>query len=256
MSVRVTWWGHATAMIEIGGRRLLTDPLLTDRLAHLRRIGSPAPGAQTADAVLVSHLHLDHLHLPSLRRVEADTLVLPTGAEQLVRSAGCWTGGRIEAVAPHGWVQVGEVSVRAMPARHDGRRWRGSPVCGPALGYLLEHDGLRVWFAGDTGLFDAMQAFGPVDLAVVPIGGWGPTLGPEHLDPAQAARACAAVQARYAVPVHYGTFWPIGLRRLQPNSFRERFELPAQHFATAIAEQGMSTRVHALRPGQTVVLDA
>jgi L-ascorbate metabolism protein UlaG (beta-lactamase superfamily) len=255
MSVRITWWGHATAAIEIGGRRLLTDPLLTDRLAHLRRIGSPAPGPQAADAVLISHLHMDHLHLPSLRRVEADTLVVPTGAQELVRSDGRWRGGRIEAMAPHGLMQVGEVAVRAVPARHDGRRWRGSPVCGPALGYLIEHAGVRIWFAGDTGLFDAMNAFGPVDVAVVPVGGWGPTLGPEHLDPGQAARACAAVRARHAVPVHYGTFWPMGLRRLHPNGFRDRFERPAQHFADAVAGQYLPTRVHAVRPGETVILD-
>ncbi len=253
----ITWWGHATATLEVGGRRLLTDPLLTDRLAHLRRIGSavPGPSATTADAVLVSHLHLDHLHPPSLRRTEADVLVLPAGAQELVRSADCWRGERIEPVAPRGVVQVGEVTVRAVPAHHDGRRWPGSSVCGPALGYLVEHGDLRIWFAGDTGLFDGMQAFGPVDVAVVPVGGWGPTLGPEHLDPVQAARACAVVQARHAVPVHYGTFWPMGLRRLHPNSFRERFERPAQYFAAAVAAQGLATHVHTLRPGQSVTLD-
>jgi L-ascorbate metabolism protein UlaG (beta-lactamase superfamily) len=100
-----------------------------------------------------------------------------------------------------------------------------------------------------------MNAFGPVDVAVVPVGGWGPTLGPEHLDPGQAARACAAVRARHAVPVHYGTFWPMGLRRLHPNGFRDRFERPAQHFADAVAGQYLPTRVHAVRPGETVILD-
>ena len=69
MTISITWWGHATATIEIGGLRVLTDPVLTHRLAHLRRIGGPipAPSAALADIVLISHLHADHLHIPSLR---------------------------------------------------------------------------------------------------------------------------------------------------------------------------------------------
>ena len=252
MTIRVTWWGHATATIEVGGLRLLTDPLLTDRIAHLRRIGSPVPGPQArqADAVIVSHLHLDHLHPASLRRLDPSVLVVPVGAEGLVVSKGCWPGGRIEPVAPGTAVLVDEVRVIAVPAEHDGRRRPGSTVRGPALGYLIEHTNARIWFAGDTGLFADMAGFGPVDVALVPVGGWGPTLGPRHLDPHEAAAACAAVGARHAVPIHYGTFWPRGLRRLP--GFTAKFEQPGTRFAQAVADRRLATRVHVLRCGQTV----
>lgn len=256
MTIRVTWWGHATATIEVGGIRLLTDPLLTDRLAHLRRIGSPVPGprARQADAVLVSHLHLDHLHLASLGQLDPQVLVVPVGAEGLVVSTGCWPGGRIEPVAPGTEVRVDEIGVTAVRAQHDGRRRPGSTVRGPALGYLIEHAGARIWFAGDTGLFPEMADFGPVDLALVPVGGWGPTLGPLHLDPHDAAAACAAVRARHAVPIHYGTFWPLGMRRLP--GFDGKFRQPGARFAHAVTDRGLATRVHVLGCGETVGIDS
>jgi L-ascorbate metabolism protein UlaG (beta-lactamase superfamily) len=255
VNVRVTWWGHATALIDVGGVRLLTDPLLTDRLAHLRRIGSPPPDPRAcgADAILVSHLHLDHLHPASLRAVDAGAVVVPRGAERMVAAAT--NGGRVQPIEPGDELRIGEVVVRAVAAQHDGRRRPGSPMRAPALGYLIEHDGTRIWFAGDTGLFEGMRAYGPVDVAVVPVGGWGPTLGPGHLDPGQAARACAAVQARHAVPIHYGTFWPVGLRRMHPRSFRDKFELPGIRFAGAVAGNGQGTRVHLPRCGQTATID-
>ena len=88
MSVRITWWGHATCTVELGGVRVLTDPVLTHRVAHLSRPGraDPPPDAARADVVVVSHLHADHLHLPSLRRLDPATrLVVPVGASAVLR---------------------------------------------------------------------------------------------------------------------------------------------------------------------------
>ncbi|KHL12150.1 UNVERIFIED_CONTAM: membrane protein, partial [Mumia flava] len=86
----VTWWGHSTATVEIGGRRVLTDPVLVDRFAHLRRhSASPDASAATADLVLVSHLHLDHFHVPSLRRLAPGTVVVvPESSSGLLSGLG------------------------------------------------------------------------------------------------------------------------------------------------------------------------
>src|SRR3954463_2709373 len=88
---RLTWIGHATGALGIGGARLLTDPVLRMRVAHLRRqAAAPHPRvAESLDAVLVSHLHLDHLDVPSLRRIGRDVrLLFPRGAGAFVRKAG------------------------------------------------------------------------------------------------------------------------------------------------------------------------
>lgn len=258
MRIRVTWWGHASVTVEMGGVQVLTDPLLKARLAHLRRIGSPVPPAEAArpDLVLISHLHHDHLHLPSLRLVRDDAAVLvPVGGGRLVRADGAVPEDRVREVGVDDVIELAGVSVRAVPAVHDGRRLPGSRHRGPALGYLIEHGGARVWFAGDTGLFPGLAALVPVDLALIPVGGWGPTLGAGHLDPQQAAEAAALVRARHAVPIHYGTFWPLGLRHVHPSGFRHMFRDPGHRFARAAARDCPDTEIHVLECGAAIELD-
>ena len=253
--MRIDWWGHATATIELGGLRVLTDPVLTTRVAHLARVDHrpPAPEAARADVVVISHLHADHLHVPSLRTLASGARVIaPHGAAALLRRP--LPALLVDEVGPGDTLDVDGLSVTAVPAAHDGRRLPGSRHVGPALGYVLAAEGRRVWFAGDTGLFDAMADIGPVDVALVPVGGWGPTLGPEHLDPVQAAEAVRRVQARDAVPVHYGTLWPVGLRALAPRLFARRCRAPGREFAAAVDALGTGVRAHVVEPGGSVDL--
>ncbi|MFD9728347.1 MBL fold metallo-hydrolase [Streptomyces sp. NPDC059072] len=226
MPVEITWWGHATCTVEDSGVRILTDPLFARRLAHLRRRAGavPPPEAAVADVVLVSHLHSDHLHLPSLARLRPGTrLVVPRGARRavpgLARTAGR-VGLRVTEVVPGEVVDVRDgVRVRAVSARHDGRRLPFGPHRARALGYVVQ-GAARTYFAGDTGLFDTMaEEVGPVDVALLPVGGWGPYLGPGHLDAGRAARALAELAPAAAVPVHYGTYWPIGMDAVRPHEF-------------------------------------
>lgn len=249
--MRVTWWGHATTTLELGGVRVLTDPVFTMRVAHLSRQDPPvSPKAMDADVVVVSHLHADHLHLPSLRLLPARVrLIVPRGAAALLASNDANLAARTQEVDVGDIVRMGGLTITAAPAAHNGRRAPGSRFNGPALGYLFEAARQRAWFAGDTGLFDAMAALGPVDLALVPVGGWGPTLGADHLDPRQAAEAVRRVRARDAVPVHYRTLWPIGLRALAPTLYRTKCREPGRDFATAIAAAGVPARAHVLAPG-------
>ncbi|RLV50670.1 MBL fold metallo-hydrolase [Nocardioides mangrovicus] len=238
----VTWWGHSSTSVELGDRVVATDPLLTTNLFHLRR-SPPAPPAEAAraDLVLVSHLHHDHLHLPSLDRFDDDVpVVVPRGAPRVVR--GLDRRPLLE-VAPGEEVEVAGVRVQVLPAHHDGRRSNVSrpPVVVPAVGFRLERAGRSLWYPGDTGRLD-FTGVGAVDLAAVPIGGWGPSLGDEHLDPAQAAAAVAEVGATWSLAVHYGTFWPMALRRVHPRNHRHFFITPPTRFHAAVADLGVATR--------------
>ncbi|MEU2246607.1 MBL fold metallo-hydrolase [Streptomyces sp. NPDC019224] len=254
MPVEITWWGHATCTIEDSGVRFLTDPLFVRRFAHLRRRRGalPGPDAAVADVVLISHLHSDHLHLPSLARVAPGArVVVPRGSLRsvpglrLLRRA---RGLRITEVVAGDEVGVGEVRVRAVPALHDGRRLPMGPHRSPALGYVVEGTA-RTYFAGDTGLFDDMaQAVGPVDVALLPVGGWGPYLGHGHLDAGRAAQVLTRLRPRAAVPVHYGTYWPIGMDGVRPHEFHA----PGEEFARKAAMAAPEVVVHRLAHGERV----
>ncbi|NBM21156.1 MBL fold metallo-hydrolase [Streptomyces sp. GC420] len=252
MPVEITWWGHATCTIEDSGVRLLTDPLFAARLAHLRRRRGPLPpaGAAAADAVLISHLHHDHLHLPSLARLAPGTrLLVPRGALRSVPALRRMAGRLdITEVSAGQEVRVGDVVVRAVPAEHDGRRFPVGPQLAPALGYVVT-GAARTYFAGDTGLFrDMARAVGPVDVALLPVGGWGPYLGHGHLDAGRAAQALADLSPGSAVPVHYGTYWPIGMDAVRPHEFHS----PGDEFARRAAALAPDVSVHRLGHGESM----
>ena len=239
---RITWVGHATALIEIGGARLLTDPLLRGRLGHLVRHGAPPAAGVTADldAVLISHLHLDHLDIPSLKRLPRDTrLLVPRGAGTLLRRQGF---ARVEELAVGDDADVAGVRVAAVPAVHDRRR-RPYGAEGDTLGFVA---GGRVYFAGDTDLFDGMADLGGMDVALLPVWGWGPSLGEGHLDPEAAARAAALVRPRIAIPIHWGTFYPRLLSRFRPGRLTD----PPHEFAAAVRRLAPDVEVRVLAPGE------
>jgi L-ascorbate metabolism protein UlaG (beta-lactamase superfamily) len=235
------------------GTSLLTDPVLTDRVAHLRRMAGRMPELPGApDAVLLSHLHADHFHLASLRRVPGKpVLIVPRGSAAFVAKAlGPQAASRTVELSPGQGLTVGGVQVRAVPAAHDGGRGPWSRERAVALGFVVE-GAARTWYAGDTGLFDEMSDLAPLDLALIPVGGWGPTLGAHHhLDAGDAAEALHRVKAAWAVPVHYGTFWPIGMGRLRHHMFAE----PGRRFAELAARRAPDTRVRVLQHGETLTI--
>jgi L-ascorbate metabolism protein UlaG (beta-lactamase superfamily) len=245
------WWGHGTVLFDAGGLLTITDPVLGRWVGPLRRYAPPVPPDRYAGVrlVLVSHLHVDHLHLPSLRRLPADArLVGPRGAGPLLRRA---RGGRVTELSRGERTTVGAVTVTAVPAVHPGQRWRGRqhPLA-PPVGYLVDA-GARVYFAGDTDLFAGMADLrGRVDVALLPVGGWGLTTGPGHLDPARAAAALRLIRPQAAIPVHWGTLRPPGLRRVRRDLFDDLGERFARHAAVTAPE----VRVVVLRPGTSTTL--
>ena len=238
--MRIAWLGHSTVLIEVAGARLLTDPVLRPRVAHLRRHGAVAPDPPGVDAVLLSHQHHDHLDLPTLRRIDAP-LVVPRGAAATMRSLG----REVREVEAGEEVRIGGALVRAVHAEHDGRRLPFGPRV-PALGYVVE----GVYFAGDTDLFDGMTALGPLDVALVPIWGWGPRAGDGHMDPTEAAQAVARMAPRVAVPIHWGTLLRLGMHRRYGHLLRD----PAEEFAAECARVAPGVRVEVLGVGDALDL--
>lgn len=246
---RVTYVGHATTLIELDGVRLLTDPILRSRVGPLRRQGPPPPAGLTDElgAVLVSHLHHDHADLPSLRRLDRDLplLVAPRSGRFFARRG--FTA--VTELSPGDSARVGAVTVTATEAVHPTER-RLERDSG-AIGFLVSGAGRRVYFAGDTDLFDGMAGLGEgLDLALLPIWGWGPSIGSGHLDPERAARAAAMMSPRIAVPIHWGTLYPLGLSRLRPEPLRA----PPREFAARMRELAPQVEARVLAAGESASL--
>lgn len=237
--MRLRWLGHASVLVELGGARVLTDPLLRSRLGHLsRRV--PVPGeVGRVDAVLISHVHRDHLDMSSLAGLAGKpAIVAPVGAGDLLRDRGF---EHVIELREGEWTPLPGVRVTATAAHHRARRGLLSPWV-PSLGFVIEA-GLRVYFAGDTDVYEAMEELAPLDVALLPVWGWGPRLGKGHLNPRTAAEVLRLLRPRIAVPIHWGTFFPIGLggRRLAD---------PPHEFAYHAAELAPDVEVRLLEPGE------
>jgi len=247
--VRLTYLGHATVMIELDGVRILTDPVLGRRLGPLQRRGpTPDPDSFGAvDAVLISHGHPDHFDRASLRAIPGEpVLIVPRGL-----GPDASHGGRvIREVHANDRVDVGPVRVTAVPARHG--RWPRQRKARP-LGFLIEGS-TSIYFAGDTALYPGMAGLaGRVDVALLPIGRWGPPRGPARLDPSTAVDAAALVGAGVAIPIHWGTLY-------MPGFAAGRWgwgSLDAgDAFATEAADRTPELDVRVLRPGESTDVDA
>jgi L-ascorbate metabolism protein UlaG (beta-lactamase superfamily) len=238
----LTWLGHSTVVIDVDGARLVTDPVLRRRIWHLRR--DAAVDAGHVDGILVSHTHFDHLDRGSLGRFDRSLPILaPRGAGKLLRS---WGHAQVLEADAGDEVELAGLVVRATPAEHDSSRGPFSAQV-DSLGYVVQGS-TSVYFAGDTDLFDGMAELGPMDVAVLPVSGWGPKLPPGHLDPRGAAEALRLLRPRIAVPVHWGTYrTPLAAR---PD------DAPAVEFARAAAELAPEVEVRVLAIGETLQLEA
>src|SRR5436305_6072678 len=239
----LTWLGHSCAAIQIDDLLIVTDPVLRDRIFHLRRKDAVDPARlDGVDLILVSHIHHDHLDLPSLDRLDLGAQVLvPAGAGGLLRRRGFRS---VREVLPGDDVDIGAVRVRVTHAEHGAGFRVGTGKTQP-VGYVIA--GTRtVYFAGDTDLFQGMGVLGRVDVALLPVAGWGPRLPAGHLDPARAVEALELIDPRLAIPIHWGTYapWrpPLG------------DDTPAMTFAELAATIVPTVDVRVLRPGQSCPL--
>ena len=172
-------------------------------------------------------------------------IIVPHGAARFVRDRRS-----VVEVGEGDRVEIGAVTVRATHAEHDGRRYAVGPPT-PSLGYRIQGD-RSVYFAGDTGLFAGMADIGRsgIDVALLPVAGWGPRLPPGHLDPPTAARALELLAPGVAVPIHWGTLTPILTRRRVADSA----ESAAEEFASHAAAVAPDVKVVVLPPGGAIEL--
>lgn len=248
MDTTVSYVGHATILIETAGVRLLTDPLLGNYVGPLRR-QAPLPdlGSEPLDAVMISHLHGDHFNLPSLKKLGRDTrLIVPKGAAPYLRLRRFHN---VEEIEQGETVSVGDLRITATRADHGGRQLPWVPAT-ESLGFIIDgpHE---IYFAGDTDLFEEMSDIGiALDLALLPVWGWGPNLGKGHMDPFRAAHALTHLKPSSAVPIHWGSYCPAGLDFLRPRFLSQ----PPLDFVEHAADIAPEVNVKILEPGQSLRL--
>ncbi len=258
MGPSVSFLGHACTLIEIDGVRVLTDPILRSRVTFLRRVVPPAPPemSQGIDVVLISHLHHDHCDLASLAMLKDSVVVAPDGAGGYLRTRGRLP--HVVELAEGETAEIGGLVITAVHADHDGLR----PPFGPraiALGYVVTGASGTVYFAGDTDVFPEMATLpmpesAGLDVALLPVWGWGPNLGPGHMNPQHAAAALDLLHPRVAVPIHWGTLFPSALKSTLPGASQLLTQPPIQ-FAELAAAGGSGTRVAVTQPGTEVQVD-
>jgi L-ascorbate metabolism protein UlaG (beta-lactamase superfamily) len=208
------------------------------RVLHLRRrVPLAAAELGDLDGILVSHAHYDHLDPPSLRRLGTEVpVVAPVGVGRLLRFVD-----DVREVDVGDEVRFGAVDVTATPAEHSSARMTIRST--PSLGYVVSGT-RRIYFAGDTDLFDGMADLaGSLDVALVPVAGWGSKVGVGHLDPERAARALQLLRPRLAVPIHWGTL-SLPHRAASPHA--------AERFRELAAELAPEVEVRIVPPGEAL----
>ena len=252
----VTFIGHSSFLLQVNGRKLLVDPVFSKRLIVLRR--QRRPGAMVEqlpaiDLVLLTHAHMDHLDMASLRRVIRATrrltgrtpeVVVPHGVEDLVERLGF---SQVHGLSWWEQIEVQGLSITMTPCKHWGARMFRDTYRGYG-GYVVEGGGQSVYHSGDTAYFNGFREIGErlkPEVALLPIGAYFPdSYRSVHTSPEEAVRAFVELDAQQMVPMHYGTF------RLG----REPMEEPVQRLKAEAARLGIKEQIKILEEGETMHL--
>ncbi len=252
----ITWIGHSSFLLQLAGKHILIDPVFTRFLIVLKRRRKPGIALRDLppiDLVLLTHAHMDHLNLPSLRGilrsnrrygVPAPIVIVPKGVEDLVNKLPF---REIHMLEPWTSATFGALTVTMTPARHWGARMFDDVGRGYG-GYVVQAEGHFIYHSGDTAYFPGFAAIGErlhPQVALLPIGAYSPdSFRSVHTSPEDALQAFQDLGSKLMIPMHYGTF------RLS----QEPMDEPPVRLLAAAAKAGLSSRVLVLEEGQTHVL--
>lgn len=244
----IAFAGHSSVLLELDDTRVLIDPLFRSSLLHLQRQAPPVDLARwgAPDVLLISHAHLDHLDKRSLKLVDRRVrAIVPSDSVRLMRSIGF---NDVVGLSAGQEATAGGLTVRAVHADHGGKRMPWNPPA-ETIGFVIEGS-QSAYFAGDTDLFVGMAELAPkLDLALLPVWGWGSKLGEGHLDPVRAAKAVELLRPRVAVPVHWGGYLPAGMAKRRPELLIE----PPRRFRELVGQLALGdTRVELIEPGAEI----
>ena len=249
----LTWIGHASFLIQLGGKNILVDPVFSSRIGWVKRnappglVGSALPGI---DAVLITHNHRDHMDAASLQKLgNAPLYIVPRGLGQWFVKRG------YTRVIELGWWEqevLGDVVITFVPAEHWSRRGLTDINTSWWGGFVIQRDSLVLYHSGDTGWFEGFAEigarFGPIHAAMLPIGAYAPRwfMKRQHIDTHEAVKAMQALRAKHFVAMHWGAFKlsdePLDEPPVLLNAVWERASLPQE-------------LLHIPAVGQTYMLD-
>lgn len=249
----LTWIGHATFALRLGGKMIVTDPVWSERIGTAKRRALPGVAMEhmpRIDVVTISHSHYDHLDVPTLKRIGPSACyVVPKDVGEILRDAG------LPNVVELAWWEtrdVGDVKITLVPAQHWSMRvpWdRNKRLWG---GFVIESVEGCAYHAGDTALSERVfeeiaKRFPRIDWAMLPIGAYDPEwfMQSQHMGPEEAVRAFEILGAKTLCAMHWGTFKltdePMG-------------EPPQRARAAWSARARGEARLHVADVGETLVL--
>ncbi len=243
----LTWIGHASFLIQFNDLNVLVDPNFANWLFLLKRIkrsGLRLEHLPPIDLVLLTHAHFDHFHKPTLRKLPQPKIgVMPWGMGDLARNLG------FDRVVELDWWESfsrGDWKVTLTPSKHWGARVLRDHHRGYG-GFVLEHQGRRIYHAGDSAYFDGFQTIGELlrpEIALLPIGAYRPeSFRNVHMGPDEAVKSFKDMRAKWLVPMHFGTF------RL---SF-EDMEEPPRWLRDIARQEGLMRHIRFLEEGKPAV---
>ena len=245
--VAITWIGHASFLVQFTDLNVLIDPIFANwlfLLKRMKRTGVKLSDLPAADLVLVSHAHFDHFHKPTLRRLPAPRIaVLPWGVGDLAEGLGF---NRVIELEWWDSFERGGWKVTLTPCKHWGARVLRDHHRGYG-GFILEHQGRRIYHAGDSAYFNGFKEIGrrcPPEIALLPIGAYHPEgMRNVHMGPEDAVKVFRDLRAQWLIPMHYGSF------RL---SFEDMDE-PPRWLESLAKEKGLSEHLRILEEGVPTV---